>query len=156
MSKSDRVCGLAWLVLGIGLCIGALRLSLGSFNNPGPGFTPFFSGSFLSLFGMVLLCSRSSKEVQDGRETGNLEGASATENRNKLLWTLFTLLAYIVLFEKLGFLLSTFLFFVSLFKLSNPKKWVTPLILSATSVAMTFVIFSVWLKCQLPAGILAF
>ena len=106
---------------------------------------------------MILVCSRSWKGSQAEEGIREKETNSATGNRKRLLWTLFTLLAYILLFETLGFLLSTFLFFVSLFKLTKAKgEWVTTLMLSAGSVAATYMVFSVWLKCQLPAGILAF
>jgi putative tricarboxylic transport membrane protein len=154
--KGDRVGGIVWFVLGVGLCVGAIRLSLGSLHNPGPGFTPFLSGSLLGIFGLILVCSRSSKEMMPQQETKEVGATPVSENRKRLIWTIFTLLVYILLFEALGFLLSTFLFFVSLFKLTNPGGWRAPLMLSAGSVVATYIVFSIWLKCQLPAGILAF
>ena len=66
--KSDQVGGLIWFVLGIGLCIGSIRLTLGEFHYPGPGFMPFLSGALLGLFGLVLIFAGISKRLREGEK----------------------------------------------------------------------------------------
>ena len=39
-------------------------------------------------------------------------------------------------------------------KLPQQKKWLLPVVLSVTTVIFCYLLFSVWLKCQLPEGIL--
>jgi putative tricarboxylic transport membrane protein len=66
------------------------------------------------------------------------------------------LFGYIVLLEPLGFLLTTFLCLLPLFKLSEPERWVRPLVLSCSIAILSYLVFSVWLQCQLPKGLLRF
>jgi hypothetical protein len=53
--KRERVEGLIWLVLGVGLSTASIQLRLGNLHRPGPGFMPFLSGALLGVFGLVLL-----------------------------------------------------------------------------------------------------
>lgn len=153
--KSDRVSGLIWLVLGIGLCIGSIKLNLGSLHNPGPGFMPFLSGALLGLFGLILMFSDISRSLREKGEV-KVKEVLVKENWRKILFTFSTLVGYIILFEPLGFFITTFLFFFFLFKLTETKKWLMPLIFSGGAVILSYLIFSVWLKCSLPRGILKF
>ena len=72
------------------------------------------------------------------------------------LLTVAILLGYILLLEPLGFLLTTFVCLLFLFKLSEPRRWVMPTILSACTATLSYLIFSVWLQSQLPKGLLKF
>ena len=151
--KSERVGGLIWLFLGIGFCIGSIKLNLGNFHNPGPGLMPFLLGTLLGLLGLVLIFSANSKELERNEEV-KVEKILVKENWTRLFFTLSTLCGYIILFEYLGFFLTTFIFFFLLFKLAEPKRWLMPLTLSGSAVILSYLLFSVWLQCQLPKGIL--
>jgi putative tricarboxylic transport membrane protein len=155
MKKYDRVGGLIWTILGILLCIGSVQLRLGNFNKPGPGFIPFLSGAFLILFGLILTLVTFLKESGEEEKTRN-EKIWVKENWKRIFYPLFALFGYILLLDHVGFLITTFLFLFFLFKLTVPKRWTMPLILSGGTVILSYLIFSVWLKCQFPKGILNF
>ncbi len=72
------------------------------------------------------------------------------------LLTLMTLLAYILLLEPLGFVLTTFVCLLLLFKLSEPRKWLMPMVLSGVTAVLSYLIFSVWLQSSFPKGLLTF
>ena len=156
MKKRIRLDGLVWLVLGIGLCIGSVRLKLGDFHTPGPGFMPFLSGALLGIFGFILIFAT----------TRSGEGKEAKEQKTPVIWnwkklispflTLLILFLYISLLEPLGFILTTFICLLFLFKLSEPKKWLMPIVLSFATTFLSYLLFSVWLQCQFPKGIFAF
>ena len=55
MKKYARADGLIWVILGMGMCIGSIKLKLGNFHTPGPGFMPFLSGASLGIFGLILI-----------------------------------------------------------------------------------------------------
>jgi hypothetical protein len=78
------------------------------------------------------------------------------ENFLTALLTILTMVGYIILFRPLGFIPTTFLFLFFLFKLKEPKRWVIPMILSGVVVVLSYLLFSVWLRCQFPKGILNF
>ena len=158
MKRDDRIGGFIWLILGIGLCLGSVKLKIGGFHNPEPGFMPFLSGALLSIFGFVLLLSRGS-QVSGTTRMIEEEKAFVTKASRRFFIpfiTLLILLIYIALLEPLGFLLATLFFLFSLFKFVEPKKWFMPFILSLTSGILSYLVFSVWLRCQLPRGILGF
>ena len=145
--------GVLWLVLGVALCIGSISAGLGNSRVPGTGFFPFVVGTFMALFAILLIASsrsvaaRSKPVVQDPLRLSELKLPAAT---------LIILLSYVVLLEHLGFLLTTFLCLLSLFKLSNPKKWRMPLFLSGIAVGTSYLVFVLWLRNPFPTGILGF
>jgi len=151
MRTHDQLGGLIWIILAVSLCIGSIKLKLGGFRNPGPGFLPFLTGIVLGILGIILIFSRISKEIAKDEKL-------TRKGRNLLIpfLTLLISFAYVLLFEPLGFLPATFLFLFFLFKLSEPKKWLKPLILSLSVVILSYLIFSVWLQCQFPRGMFRF
>jgi putative tricarboxylic transport membrane protein len=153
MKKYDLLGGLIWFMLGISLCIGSIKLKLGDLRMPGPGFMPFISGIFLGVFGLILTLSAIPKKFGEEEE---LNGKKIWKEVNcgKLLLTLIFSFGYGFLLEPLGFLITTFIFLFFLFKLTQPKRWVMPLVLSVGSVVTSYLFFHIWLKCQFPMGIL--
>ena len=155
MKRHDRMGGLIWLILGIGIIIGSIKLNLGNLHKPGPGFMPFLSGSLLGILGLILLIYTTlskglwEEEVKDRK-------IKVKGNWKIFLLTLVALFAYVILLEPLGFILATFLFLFSTFKITEQKKWLVPLVFSVSTVILSYILFSVWLKCQFPRGIFRF
>ena len=150
--RSDQVFGLIWMTLGSGFCIGSLKLNLGGFHNPGPGFMPFVLGAALALLGLVLMLLAVINEL-GRKQGGKAKQLFERDNLKRLFTVAATLLAYIMIFEYIGFLLSSFLFFFSLFKYITPKSWLGPLVLSGSAVILSYLVFCVWLRSELPRGI---
>ena len=158
MSKRVRLDGLVWLILGMLMCIGAIQLKLGDFHTPGPGFLPFLSGALLGIFGLILTFPTPLKRSAEGEEAKN-ERSSVIWNWEKLInpfLTLLILFIYLLILEPLGFILTTFICLLFLFKLSEPKRWLRPFILSAGTSILSYLVFSVWLQCQFPRGLIKF
>jgi len=109
----------------------------------------------LVLFGLILVFFSISKAM-GGEEDSNGKKMWVKDKSKRLLLTLFALLVYALSFEILGFLIATFIFLFFLFKLTEPKRWVMPLVLSGITVILSYLIFCVWLKSTFPAGILRF
>jgi len=154
--KADRVAGLIWLLLGMFLCLESVELKLGEFHKPGPGFTPFLWGALLGGLGLILVIAGPAGGIGEGKPGLEGKGFLSKGNRKTLLCTMGVVLGYILLFEPLGFIPATLLFFFSLAKLTRPGQWLFPLLFSAGSVSVAYLVFSLWLKCQLPEGILGF
>jgi len=149
MERYDRVSSLVWLALAILICIESLRLPLGSFHDPGPGFLPLGSGITLGLLSLAdYFYSRRSKIQQAGEPRYPKEGL---KNLGLVLTVLF---GYAIGLEYLGFLLSTFLLLVVLFRAIEPLKWIGAVAGSAITAFVAYAIFELWLKTQLPKGIL--
>ncbi len=151
--KKLNLGGLFWILLGIAICIQSIYLKTGNLRKPGPGFMPFLSGAFLGLLGLILTLTSISKKLKEDKE-GKSQRVWAKGNWSNIFFTLIALFGYLLLLKPLGFILTTFIFLFFLFKLKEPKRWVMPLIFSVCTVVFSYLIFSVWLKCQFPKGIL--
>jgi putative tricarboxylic transport membrane protein len=128
-----------------------MELNLGSLDKPGPGFIPFISAAILGFFGVqIMLASLFRKSAKGEVREGKLWEKG---QRGTLFFTLLALFVYASLFEPIGFFITTFLFLFFLFKLSEPQKWLMPLVLSGTSATLSYLVLSVWLKAQFPRGI---
>jgi putative tricarboxylic transport membrane protein len=150
--------GLIWVLLGIGICIGSITLRLGDFHTPGAGFLPFISGALLGVFGLILMFSTLISQAREEKDAGD-EKDPAKQGWGRFLnpfLTVAVLFGYILLLEPLGFLITTFVCLLFLFKLSEPRRWVTPLLLSGATAVLSYLVFAVWLQCQLPKGLLKF
>ena len=155
MKKSELVGGLVWLLLGIGIAIGSVRLNLTYANNLGPGFFPFLSGLILGIFGLILILS-SIFEKPEGKQEPDIKKVWLHEHWKTFFYTLTALFGYAVLLETLGFVTVTFIFLFFLFKITQSKKWLAPALLSVSAVTISYLIFCLWLRCPFPTGILNF
>jgi putative tricarboxylic transport membrane protein len=150
----DCLGGLIWLAVGIFFCIGSIKYKLGNFKVPGPGFMPFIAWGLLGLFGLVLILSSKRKLESDEEEKDG--GMWAGHNWKRVIFTLMALFCYGIILEYLGFLTTTFLFLLFLFKLTEPRKWIMPLLMSGVTVILSYLVFALWLKSSFPKGILGF
>jgi putative tricarboxylic transport membrane protein len=152
MKEHDRFGGLVWVILGGIMCVMSVKLRIGNPYRPGAGFTPFLAGAVLALSGLILMLSTFSERYID-EEMGRI---LLKEGRKNSVLTLLALFAYTFMLEPIGFIITTFIVLLFLFKITDTKKWVTPVILSGSSVIVSYLVFSVWLKLQFPKGLLGF
>jgi putative tricarboxylic transport membrane protein len=123
----------------------SLRLGIGSIRNPGPGFMPFFCGCLLGALSIAIFVhTRSTKEGTAGVGRSSKKG----------FWILGGLLFYALLLERLGFIITTFLFLILSLMSFRPRRWAGILLVSSITVMISYLVFGIWLKVQLPKGIL--
>jgi putative tricarboxylic transport membrane protein len=141
-----------WLVVGAFVIIHANQLGLGRLRNPGPGFIFFLSALILvSLAAIDLVVTFFGKaKKEDAKEP--IWGP----RWKKVLLVLGALSVYIYLFNFLGFLLSTFLLLVFLFKAVEPTKWWIAIASSLVTILISYCLFNRWLMVPFPSGILGF
>jgi len=121
MKRYDQMSSLNLLIFAISICIESGRLSFGSFHNPGPGFLPLLVGL---LFRNILHRRLSAATLSD-KPQEKFSTMVSSERWKKLIWVLVALFCLCDLFGTLGFLTSTFLLLVFLFRFGmEPKRWV--------------------------------
>jgi putative tricarboxylic transport membrane protein len=150
--RKEQGSSLVWLGIAVLICIGSLRLSLGSFKNPGPGFFPFIAGLVLGILAATVFF-HARRAAAAGKETEqplwtNLSGVK------KVVLTTIALLVYAISMEYLGFLISTFIFFVFLLRTIEPQRWGLVILESLLASGISYLVFEIWLQAQLPKGIL--
>ena len=151
--EREKWSSLVWLGVGIFICIGSLRLSLGEFHNPGPGFLSFFAG--LVITGLALVVYLQSRKKRPGTAKKEPEPIWSDPKKGmKIVMTVAALLVYAVVMNYLGFLISTFLFLAFILKTIEPQRWSVTLIGSLIASAAFYAIFEIGLQSQLPKGLL--
>ena len=151
MGRVDRLSGIVLLVFAALMAYFAWKLPLGTFQRPGPGFFPLFLAFVLAPLALLLLISSRMAPPAKGEETVHQPG----RERKKILYILGSLLVYAFCFDKLGFLSSTFLFFLLLKPLVQ-KPWGYVLSGSLLVTGLSYLIFDILLQSQLPRGIFGF
>ena len=146
--------GIFWVVIGSIICILAFQHGLGSFRAPGPGFVAFLSGILIGGVGIVIIMSMS---ISMGRAKETTRGAGLgipAVSLSRLAYTMMFLIAYAILMDPLGYIVSTFLAMFGLFFDREKKNWFWSFFFSVTTSLASYLVFEVWLHCQLPRGIL--
>jgi len=123
------------------------RLSVGAPRAPGPGFFPFCLGLLLIGMGIIIL-------VQGMGEKPGVREAGLSKGR--VILAMAAIFTYSFVMESLGYLLSTFfLMFILLNMMVKKSWWFAPA--SACLISLvSYLLFKVWLKVLLPAGLLSF
>jgi len=151
MSRYDPLSSLVWFSLALFICIESSRLPLGSFRDPGPGFWPLGAGIILGLLSAI-----NYGQSRLGKSEQVLETWYSKDRWKKLILILVSLLGYAICLEIFGFLTSTFLLLVFLFRCIEPQKWIWVTGGSAIASFTSYAVFELWLKVQLPKGIWGF
>jgi putative tricarboxylic transport membrane protein len=146
MIKADRWIGLLLALFSTYVCIESVRLGLGTFHQPGPGFLPFSAAATLGVLSLALI---------PRAHFGRTEKREAWQNTGRILLVFLALLGFTVLVERLGFLLTAFLLVWFLLKVVERRGWVFSVGVAVVVTAASYAVFDVWLRAQLPAGLWA-
>jgi hypothetical protein len=109
----------------------------------------------LLLFSLIHFIS----SLTAGRQPGPLRDERfwpETDGIKRIILTNLLLLLFVVALNHLGFVLTTLFFMFFLLKFVEPQKWFTLLYVTGLSTGVSYFIFQVWLKANLPTGFLGF
>lgn len=149
MGRSGVISAVALLVLALAALLEASKLPFGTLSSPQPGFFPLILAIFLAFFSVLLLA----QEIrQTDGETGAFLGGVAPWKRIGL--AIGALVAFGLLFETLGYLLSTFLFIAFLLQAVERQKWWLVFVVAFLTSLAIYLLFGLLLNTPLPAGIL--
>jgi len=150
VKKRDIISSLFWMAMGIGVCYGGYGLDLGTLHDPGSGFMFFWVGIIMIGLSLGILIRAMKK--------------TAVAGELKILWTgirwkkvvsiLVALLLYAYVFVPLGFILSTILLLIFLFKAVEPQRWSWAILGAIISTLAAYGVFHLWLRSPLPKGFL--
>ena len=142
-----RIAALVLLAFAAGFLLEARRYMFGTPNAPGPGFLPMILGVTFFLLALILL-------VRPGRlpESVLPPDRAATV---RIVATLVFLAAAIALLDRLGFLVTATLLMLGLLLVLD-RHPVRDVLLAPISTVAVYMVFKVWLRVPLPAGVLSF
>jgi hypothetical protein len=148
LKRTYVIAYLAWTVLALAVAAEAGRLGFGSFGRPGPGFLPFLAAICLA----VLAGAGLAQTLVRGPAAGGVGVGFRYADLLRIGLVATVLFVYVYLWDGIGFLASTFLLLVFLFRCIEPLRWRTVLVASSLTLAFTYILFSVLLGARLPAG----
>lgn len=148
MKNYDFLSGLFLMVLSGVICTVSYRLGLGETHKPGPGFIPFGISGLLGLMSLYL-CIKGLFQV--------IKGYKENEAFKELAWgkamlVLGVLLGYGIVFNFIGFSISTFLLMLLLVGVVGRQKWRLTLAVSLLTVIFSYLIFVILLDLPFPRG----
>jgi len=150
MKTKDQISSIILLIISILTCLGSSRLNIGSVNNPGSGFFPFFLGMVIgSLSLLIMIKTMLGKQVSTNKKNLLWEFG---KRKKKVLYLILALGSYGLLLERLGYILTTILLFVFILKGITSQKWYVVLVAALFASIGSYTIFHLVLKIQLPDG----
>jgi len=139
----DVIGGLFWAGVGIFFALGTVKLKLGTFRNPGPGFIPLGIALLLLFFSLFTVAKALVKPTGRTREIP----------WKRPVLVIGAVFLYGLLLSVVGFLPATFILMVILLGLLmevEKRKWVYVLLFSAVAALGAWLVFSVFLRVPFP------
>ena len=137
------------MAVGIGICYGGYDLGTGTLQEPGSGFMFFWVGALMTGLSLAILFPSLGH-----RDAGDSWRALWGHVRwKKLLSILGALFVYAYALKFLGFIPSTMVLLVFLFKAVESQKWSWAIVGAVVSTLAAYGLFHIWLGCQLPRGL---
>lgn len=147
MTNRDRWPAIFFFLFSLNICFESLHLGFGHGRKPGPGFFSFWAGLALGIFAlMVLFNTWKSKEKKE-------ELPKEASWRGRSLCFL-SLLLFLMLLNKLGFILTSFIFITFYLRVVERKGWRTATLTGVAIALASYGLFEICLQSQLPKGIL--
>jgi putative tricarboxylic transport membrane protein len=155
MKKYELMSSLVWMSVGLFFCVGSIALGLGRLHEPGPGFFPFIMSVCLISFSLIHFKS----SLANVGPLSLPEGKSFWPDRDgikRIVLMNVLLFMFVIALNHLGFVLTTLSFMFFLLKFVEPQRWSTIFYVTGLSTGLSYFIFQVWLKSNLPTGFLGF
>jgi putative tricarboxylic transport membrane protein len=144
--RADLGSAVFWMAVGAAVAYAGYDLGLGSVQDPGAGFILFWVGlGMLALAVAVLVAALAAPPA-------GAEAPPAGGRRSKVALVLLALVVYAYALPHLGFVLTTTMVLVFLFKVVEPQRWSVAIGGALASAVIAYVLFKVWLGAQLPPG----
>jgi putative tricarboxylic transport membrane protein len=134
--------GIFFLGLALIVIRESWQVGLGTLTMPGSGFIPFGTGIILSFLALLLIY----QDWQKANKPGTIP--------LRVFLALGCLFVYSMVLDTLGFVVSTFLLVLALFRLGEARRW---WVLTGMSIIVTFLaylIFGRLLQVYFPPGVL--
>jgi putative tricarboxylic transport membrane protein len=152
MGRADRISGIFWLLFSAFISIESYRLGLGNLHQPGPGFIFFWTAIAMGTLSIAVFIRAWLEEKTGGRESP----VFGKENVLKIILVLLSLFLYAFFMEALGFMPVTLLLFIFLLGMIEKRRWMFTIFVSVAVTGISYLVFEIWLKSQLPKGIMGF
>lgn len=133
---------LVLLACSIWVCLQSLDMGIGQASNPGPGLIFLVSAIALGALSVLLLFQ--------GRTMQHPDVTAGRSDTSQVVKAFFLLVLYAMLFEDIGFLLTTAVMMTVMARLAGEKTWTRSITFATAATVGTYVVLEVWLQTRLP------
>jgi len=147
MKHLDRISSLFWLFFSIYIFFESIHVGIGRLQKPQAGFIAFGGSILLGILSVVLFLQTFFR-----KEQADTSGFSIPL-WGRVLVMLISLVVYVILFEKLGYLIDTFLLMIFLLSSLKEMRWGWILASSFLITFLSYYMFTKGLGCQFPYGL---
>ena len=150
-NRRDIIASILLILAGMAVSIESIRLKVGTFSAPEPGFYPFFVGLLLMGIAFVLL-------VQSCRDAATRPSSPMMPcgDLRRPMILLSSMGVYTALMNPIGYVLPTVLVAAVVLRITGVTSWKVVGLISVGLSVGTYVLFSRILGIDLPAGVLSF
>src|SRR4030042_6760968 len=150
MRALDILSGLFLLLFSIFIAIESYRLGLGEWNNPGAGTFAFGAALLLGIMSLSVFVKGLRKTPEKERSISD----SVDLQWQNVVFVLAGMIVYTFIFEKMGFILSTFLLIVFFLRIVAPQRWFVTILTAFFCAVGSYLLFNLLLGAELPKGVL--
>lgn len=138
------------LLTSIIVIVESYKMSIGNLREPGPGFLPFSAAVIMGTLVLIHLIKTILTII-------NIEPAFASlSNLKYLFYTIIIAFITALFFERLGFIVMTTFFLITILKIVGRESWVKILWLTFFILISSYLVFIILLNIQLPLGPFSF
>jgi len=148
MRVRNVIASILLIALSIGIVIETVKMPIGNLKSPQAGFFPLILGIVLGIFALILLIQTIKNKIREG-----LAPWAKTGGMRPLCLTLVALVIFGFVFEGLGYIVSTFVLLTFLARYISRFKWQVVIVFAVLCTLVSYVLFGILLKSQLPLGI---
>jgi len=151
MWRTTVISALTLLALALAALFEASKLPFGRLSAPQPGFFPVILAVLLAIFSLVLIAQAIGETKEE-----SVASPAAHATWKGIVLALGALVVYGVLFESLGYVISTFLFIAFLMRAVDRQRWGLIAVVAFSTSLISYLLFGFLLETPLPQGILCF
>ena len=139
----DTIAGCVFLIVGMFFITASMGISKSSYgSNVGPNIFPLGLGAILVFLSLVVIYkTRGYKASSQGK---------TRRDYRRFALVLTATLAYILLFEPLGYVIATFLYLTLVFQVMERKKLLTAILIAAFFSSAVYIVYVIILQGVLP------
>ncbi len=149
--NAERVGGVFWLIFGLVVMYGSFQLELGTLQAPGSGFLGFLAGSFVSFMAVIVLA-----QSWSGNNPVKLSALWKDSKWRKPATVALLIVAYVLVLERLGFVLTSSLLMFIMFKGLEKFSWPKAVLVTLAAVFCSYLLFHTLFKAAMPEGFFGF
>lgn len=150
MKRDELIGGMVMFIFGAITALLSLGMPIGTFRMAGTGMFPLCMGILLMILSGLFLLNLFYHKKKEMEKKESI--AEILRSAKQMIFFFGTMVLVTLLFNRLGYPLSSFLLMLALLKTLGMKRWSLNILLSLGTAAVCYFLFVQWLNIPMPKG----